>query len=338
MNRVSDGRPSGPRVGIGLVVRNGGSYFAETVADLLAQTYDDFHLVIGDNASTDDTEEVARSFAASDERISYIRHPEDLGPAGNYDAVERLAGGELFKWSAADDRYDPRFLEACVDGLDANPDAVLAYPHTRVIGPAGEFLSDYDYEADLSSPRPSIRLRNYMAVDQQRHMGFEIFGVIRRTALDKIGPKGAYARADHVLCAGLALLGTFLLLPEPLFLNRDHPKRSVRSTPSRTYNGNGLVVARLGSGPIPADDWWDPTKRGRVVWPEWRLFKEYLAVVDRAGLPPAEDRACRRAIAEVAVRHVPKLGRDVLINTEFATRKLAARRHRTPASAPPTDG
>jgi glycosyltransferase involved in cell wall biosynthesis len=315
-----------PRVGIGLAVRNGQETLAETVESLLSQDFEDFRLVISDNASTDSTVEMCQEFVRRDHRVVYIRQPQDLGPAGNFNAAQRAAGGEFFKWSAADDLYAPGYLKACVTALEDNPDAILAYPKTRIIGPDGGFLRDYDYEVDATSPRPSVRFRHYLNVDQRRHLGAEIFGLFRQEAFAVTGPKGAFARADHVFCATLTLLGKLHLIDEPLFLNRDHPGRSLRTTPSRTYEGHGFVVSKIGSGPIPADDWWDPNKKGKIVWPEWRLFREYSAAVDRAPLSAAERRACRVAISQVVARHAHKLGRDVLINAEFATRKALAER------------
>lgn len=312
------------RVGIGLAVRNGETTLEETVQSILKQTYEDFHLVLSDNASTDCTEEVCRGFAARDERVLYLRQARNLGPAANFNAAEQAAGGEFFKWAAADDLYEPTYLEACVQALSEHPDAVLAYPRTRIIGPDSEWLHDHEYEADVTHPRPSVRFRNYLLVDQRRHLGAEIFGLIRHRALCIVGPQGAFARADHVLCAGLTLMGTFHLIPETLFQNREHPGRSLRTTPSRGFRGRSLSVSKLGSGPIPADDWWDASKQGKVVWPEWRLFREYAAVVDRAPLSSAERRAARSTIAGIAAKHGHKLARDVLINAEFGLRKAMA--------------
>ncbi len=50
-----------PRVSVGMPVYNGERYLAEAVDSLLAQTYEDFELIICDNASTDRTGEIARS-------------------------------------------------------------------------------------------------------------------------------------------------------------------------------------------------------------------------------------------------------------------------------------
>ena len=47
-----------PRLSIGLPVYNGEEYLAESLDALLGQTYEDFELVISDNASTDGTQEI----------------------------------------------------------------------------------------------------------------------------------------------------------------------------------------------------------------------------------------------------------------------------------------
>ena len=52
-------RPA-PRVRLGMPVYNGGDYVAEALDSILAQTYDEFELVVSDNGSTDRTEEICR--------------------------------------------------------------------------------------------------------------------------------------------------------------------------------------------------------------------------------------------------------------------------------------
>ena len=66
-----------PRVSIGVPVYNGERYVAETLDSLLAQTFEDFELTICDNASTDRTEQICRTYAERDARISYVRHAEN---------------------------------------------------------------------------------------------------------------------------------------------------------------------------------------------------------------------------------------------------------------------
>ena len=68
---------------IALPVRNGERFIGAAIESVLAQTFGDWELVIGDNASTDRTAEICHAHAATDERIRYIRHIYDLGAAVN---------------------------------------------------------------------------------------------------------------------------------------------------------------------------------------------------------------------------------------------------------------
>src|SRR4051812_10040179 len=172
---MTDHLSNPPRVTIGVPVYNGEKFIRATVDSLLAQTFTDFELIISDNASTDGTEVISREYAAKDPRIIYVRNPRNLGPAANYNVPLDRARGEFFKWNAADDVCGPDFLKLCVEALDANPDAVIAYPRTKVIDGEGQFVRDYDYELDLNDPRPQVRLGRLARVDHKRHGAHEMF-------------------------------------------------------------------------------------------------------------------------------------------------------------------
>jgi glycosyltransferase involved in cell wall biosynthesis len=316
--------PSRPRVSVGLAVYNGEVFLEETMTSLLNQTYSDFELIVSDNASTDGTRDIVHRLQRDDPRIRLHVFPSNQGPAANYNKTVDLATGEYFAWSAADDVRATTFLERCVDVLDRDPGTVLAYSRTRIIED-GRSPRDYDYEPDVDAESPHDRLRSLLRVDHRRHGAFEIFGLMRLDALRDAGPLGAYARADSVMLARMALRGRFTMVPEHLFFNRNHPSRSVRSTPNRTYRERGTVVRVLGCGPIPADEWWDASKKGQVVWPEWSLLHHYRSAVANAPLDDLERSACRTVLADYAARHVPKLARDVLINAEFSLRRLTDR-------------
>ena len=96
-----------PRVTVGLPVRNGENFLAETLRCFLGQTFTDFEIVVSDNASTDGTADICREFAARDPRIRYLRQGANIGAAANYNAVAEAARGELFTWTAHDDLRTP---------------------------------------------------------------------------------------------------------------------------------------------------------------------------------------------------------------------------------------
>src|ERR1700730_635676 len=114
-----------PRLTVGLPVYNGESYLAESLDALLGQSYEDFELIISDNASTDGTADICRGYAKQDSRIRYIRQPHHIGLAPNHNFVAEQGRGEFFKWAAADDLYARDLLKCCVDALDEYPHVVL---------------------------------------------------------------------------------------------------------------------------------------------------------------------------------------------------------------------
>ena len=92
----------------------------ECVNSILAQTYEDFEVLIMDDCSPDNTPEVARSF--QDPRVQHIRNQPNLGHLRNYNKGIGLARGEYVWLISADDRLrSSQVLEKYVRLLEANP-------------------------------------------------------------------------------------------------------------------------------------------------------------------------------------------------------------------------
>src|SRR5262249_28061769 len=85
-------------VTVGLPVYNGARYLPSALDSLAAQTYGDLGIVISDNCSTDETEEICRAFAARDDRVRYIRRTENRGAAWNFNSVAAVSSSPYFKW------------------------------------------------------------------------------------------------------------------------------------------------------------------------------------------------------------------------------------------------
>ena len=147
-----------PCVSIGLPVYNGEKFLKETLDSILAQTFEDFELIISDNASTDRTEEICKEYAAKDRRIRYYRNKENLGAGWNNNRVFELCTGEYFKWNAHDDVCAPEFLERCIKVLVQDPTVVLCYPKVTVIDEQGKFVRNWDGLNCLVPPQPMMKL------------------------------------------------------------------------------------------------------------------------------------------------------------------------------------
>lgn len=310
-----------PKVSIGLPVYNGEKYLSEAIDSFIAQTFTDWELVICDNASTDGTERICRDYAAKDSRIVYHRNERNIGPAGNYNLSFNLSRGQYFKWSAHDDMCAPDYLDKCVRALEADPSLVVVYPRTVVVDDHGRTLYYYNFKPRTDADSPARRYWELIAVDHRMHRAVEIFGLMRRSALLKTPLQGVYARGDSVLLVRMALLGRFLELPDYLFLSRHHASQSMQTLPSEAKRRGFRLSKYLGVGPLPPPEWWDSKLKGKVVWPEWRIMKEYFVSIGRAGLSPGEAMGCYAAFVGWLFKHSFKLGRDVA----FAIEKILKR-------------
>lgn len=211
------------RLSIGIPVYNGGQFFRPTLDSLLAQTYTDFELLISDNASTDNTEEIAREYVARDARVRYFRNETNIGLGPNHNHVFAQARGEYFKFAPADDLYHPTYLERCIEILDRDPAVVIAYPKTRFIAQDGNALPIEDPGWHLMSDSAAERFRYVL---RHGHWANVILGVVRREALAKTHVMPSYPGGDFRLIGELSLLGKFYEIPEYLFLRRLHGRSS----------------------------------------------------------------------------------------------------------------
>ena len=98
---------------------NGATFLREALDSILAQTYDNIEVILLDDASTDETAEIAVEYA---NRIAYVRQPRNMGIYDNVNVGIELARGDLIATYHADDIYQPTIVEAEVAYLEAHPE------------------------------------------------------------------------------------------------------------------------------------------------------------------------------------------------------------------------
>jgi glycosyltransferase involved in cell wall biosynthesis len=282
-------------VAIGMPVWNGEQFVSEAIESILAQTYGDFELVISDNASTDATAEICLNYAKRDDRIRYIRQAKNIGAAPNHHEVFRRSSGRYFKWACHDDVLAPEFIDECVRVLDADEAVAVCCPATALINEDGSpvrYSKQDGVQVDnygnvwriaenmqLTSNDPAYR---FAAVLCNVDWCFEIYGLIRRSALERISVMPSYYGGDKVLLAELSLIGRYHLLAAPLLNRRCHPGQSSSPQTSR-YRAM-----------------WISGRRGQFIPPQLRLMSAYLRAVLWANLSPAQRSRCLSAIGRRA--------------------------------------
>jgi glycosyltransferase involved in cell wall biosynthesis len=274
-----------PKLTVGLPVYNGEKYLARSIESLLGQSLEEFELILSDNASTDGTADICRSYERADSRVRYIRQRSNIGAAPNHHAVFLPSRSDLFKWAAADDLYARDLLERCVDVLEERPEVVLAHSFTAAIDSEGRLTQSLEYPLKTDSPRAPERFRSVMfgpggEDDEHTIRADDQYGVMRADVLRKVLPQGSYYHSDRAMMATVALYGVFYQIPEWLYFRRDHSDRPQHACPTvRSWCAN-----------------LDPRRADRLRNPTVRLLAEYpLAYVEairRAPLSASERREC----------------------------------------------
>lgn len=273
---------STPLVSVGLFVYNGERFIEESLRSILNQTFTDFELIISDNASTDRTREIAETYAQRDARIRYYRAEKNMGAGWNARRVYELATGKYFKQAAVDDLIEPDFLRRCVEILESDPGCVVAYTSTKEVDENGNFIQNYVTPMRLDLDDPVARFRQMLLIPC---WCYEIYGVMRRSALQQIPPLGSYVNGDGVLLARMSLLGRFYEISEPLFISRHHSGQSTKTLPVRVQQPRRIRLTKRYHS-LPSPEWWDPAKTRTLSFPEFRqLFEHFLSIYNaRLGL------------------------------------------------------
>jgi glycosyltransferase involved in cell wall biosynthesis len=255
---------SRPRISIGLPVYNGARFIEETLDSLLAQTYEDFELIICDNASNDQTEQICLAYQEKDERVQYYRNATNLGAVKNYKKVLELSSGEYFRWANSDDLFSPVSLARCVEVLDGEPSIVLTYPKTRFIDENGQSIGDCEDDFDLQNEKASERFK---LVHEKLGRVNGIYGLVRTDILRKTKLIRNFIGGDIHVMAELSLYGKFWRIPEFLFFRRIHDK---------AYSSYEDIEK--------CQEFFDPNTKGRAPFREWHHLMAYFDSVLSAPL------------------------------------------------------
>lgn len=132
-------------------VYNGEKYLRGALDSLLSQTFSDFELIISDNASTDNSGSICLEYASKDNRIRYIRQPDNIGAAANFKFVFDATRGEYFMWAACDDVRSSDFIEVNLEFLKSNADYVASTSPNGFEGvePDKQTMVDFKLDGDL---------------------------------------------------------------------------------------------------------------------------------------------------------------------------------------------
>ncbi|MGA2159075.1 MAG: glycosyltransferase family 2 protein [Dehalococcoidia bacterium] len=123
---------------------------SRAINSVLAQTYQNFEIVVVDDGSIDNTHQVVINF--HDERVRYIRHEINMGVAAARNTGLRASVGEYIAFLDSDDEWRPAKLEKQIDAMTkATPDVGVVYTATEVaVGNQHQYLPLVTYPNNVA--------------------------------------------------------------------------------------------------------------------------------------------------------------------------------------------
>jgi glycosyltransferase involved in cell wall biosynthesis len=134
-------QPPVTAVSIVLPTHDGARFVRETLDSCVAQTYDDWELIVVDDCSADATPGILAGYTGRDPRIRSIRNRQNLGLPRSLNVGFGEATGRYFTWISDDNRYRPGALQTMADVLEHRRDVDVVYSDYSVIDAAGSTVA-----------------------------------------------------------------------------------------------------------------------------------------------------------------------------------------------------
>jgi glycosyltransferase involved in cell wall biosynthesis len=220
-----------PTVSVCVPAYNQARFLGEALRSVLAQTLQDFEVIVGDDASTDETPEVVTG--VRDERVRCVRQTRNVGVAENRNCCLALARGRYIAWLDSDDVYHPRMLETQCGVLDRLPRVGLVHGAFSVIAEDGRRLPDWPmpfHEDRVEEGKTAFRnliFANYITTATV---------VVRRECHDRVGPFATDlggSSTDWEMWLRIALHADLAYTSHPAASYRQHPG-SISSAATRS--------------------------------------------------------------------------------------------------------
>ncbi len=206
-----------PLVTVGIPVYNAADSLETVVRSAMANPTERLEILIVDNASTDETEEIGRALAAEDPRVRYERNEVNVGQNGNFTRVFQLARGRWLRWLGDGDTLSEKYVETCLASVDGRPDVSAVTTVIEYVFDDGSTkVERYDGRRPDGSD-PIDRLDAMLALLTGSPFWVDpVYSLIRREALSRSKLMSPIRFSDEVVACELALWGPYLHVDEVL--------------------------------------------------------------------------------------------------------------------------
>jgi glycosyltransferase involved in cell wall biosynthesis len=266
-----------PKISIVLPNYNYARYLDERIQSLLNQTYQDFELIIVDDASTDNSLETIDKYTA-DPRVKTIFYPCNSGSVyQRWNDGSELATGEYLIFAGADDSCHPTLLEKLNEQLDNYPSVGLAYAQSWCTDSQGKITHSAKYWTDDLSEK---RWLDDFVNEGKKECQYLLFKclipnasavLMRRSVFNEAGKFDLQLRfaADWMLYTKMLMISDIAYLAEPLNYFRTHANSVTKTIqPSLVLEEQLQVIQYISQRVDILESFWetsfDPTVFGWI--------------------------------------------------------------------------
>jgi glycosyltransferase involved in cell wall biosynthesis len=225
---------------IGVVTYNRPEFLSECINSILAQSYQDWNLIISNDYVLEDVTFDTLGISP-DPRITIINQEKNIGELANLNFLLGLATTKCFTWLCDDDQFNVKFLECALDAFNyLRTDNLVAFYSNYRTGLTYDFNQSFenvDFLASLLSFEPKQFIERYLL---KKLPLIGCYGVMDTKALKNIGGFTVLGNsfspyADTLLPISLSQYGPIAYSDVPLVFLRTH--QSSMSFTSADFQG-----------------------------------------------------------------------------------------------------
>ncbi len=236
-----------PLVSVVLPTYNGERWLAESIDSILAQTMQDWELIIVNDCSTDNSPQIAEDYARKDSRIRVIHNEHNKKLPASLNVGFAVARGQLLTWTSDDNLYKPHALAAMSGHLQAHPQTDCVVMNQDHINEEGELLNEYGQRI-YTNERENVNMLFGCKRCAEILASYNNFGaafMYRKSIADIEGKydEERFCVEDYDFFLRIALAGKIDYLPENVYVYRFN-SQSLTSTHGNIIGQRMMLVSQ----------------------------------------------------------------------------------------------
>ena len=212
-----------PLVSVLIYNFNYGRYLRQCLESVFAQTYENIEICFSDNASTDESWEIAMDYARKYPRkISLTLNRANFGPNTNlYNCILNMRGKYMLKL-CSDDAIRPEFIDRCVSALESYPEAAFSMVHRDIMDESGQCFSEPPFYNKSCLIPGSEQAAVYMMSSVNPSVSQILYKIEKAEGKRMAGNLNDRWFGDRIMDFHICCDFPVVYIKEPLLLNRVH--------------------------------------------------------------------------------------------------------------------